>query len=51
MHNIVHRDLKPGKEQVKIICVDNILFDRVDGQLVIKVADFGLSAKFDHGRF
>jgi serine/threonine protein kinase len=46
--NIVHRDLKPGNTSIFIL--DNILFERVDNQLVVKVADFGLSAKFDNGR-
>ena len=38
---IVHRDLKP----------DNILVGDSNGILTIKIADFGLSAKYDHVSF
>ena len=36
-HNIVHRDLKP----------DNILINDINDYSSIKVADFGLSAKYE----
>ena len=36
-HNIVHRDLKP----------DNILIDDITDFASVKVADFGLSAKYE----
>lgn len=38
---IVHRDLKP----------DNILVGESNGIMTIKIADFGLSAKYDHVSF
>lgn len=38
---IVHRDLKP----------DNILLSDFSNLTTIKVADFGLSAKYDHDSF
>ena len=40
-HNIVHRDLKP----------DNILVANSEDLSTIKVADFGLSAKYEHASF
>ena len=36
-NNIIHRDLKP----------DNILIDDINDYSCIKVADFGLSAKYE----
>ena len=38
---IVHRDLKP----------DNVLVGNHDGNVSIKIADFGLSAKYDQRFF
>jgi len=40
-NNIVHRDLKP----------DNILVGEPNDLTTIKVADFGLSAKYEHSSF
>ena len=40
-NNIVHRDLKP----------DNILIGDLSDLTTIKVADFGLSAKYEHSSF
>ena len=40
-NNIVHRDLKP----------DNILIGDLYDLSTIKVADFGLSAKYEHSSF
>jgi len=39
-NGIVHRDLKP----------DNILIDDIDDLSTIKIADFGLSAKWEQSR-
>jgi len=39
--NIIHRDLKP----------DNILISDLKDYSSIKVADFGLSAKYEHSSF
>jgi serine/threonine protein kinase len=48
-HNIVHRDLKPGK--FKLLCltihIDNILIGDYSDLSTVKIADFGLSAKYD----
>ena len=38
---IVHRDIKP----------DNILFDSFEDLSTVKLADFGLSAKYGHESF
>ena len=40
-NGIVHRDLKP----------DNILIQDINDFTTIKVADFGLSAKYEHSNF
>lgn len=44
---IVHRDLKPGNI-CHIIFIENILLFNKDDFSTIKVADFGLSAKYNH---
>ena len=40
-NDIIHRDLKP----------DNILIQDINDFSTIKVADFGLSAKYEHSSF
>lgn len=49
-HNIVHRDLKPGKFKPTInltFHIDNILIGDYSDLSTVKVADFGLSAKYE----
>lgn len=47
-HNIVHRDLKPGKyTHCLIFHLDNILIGDYSDLTTVKVADFGLSAKYE----
>jgi len=48
---IVHRDLKPGKLRCAHLDIDNILIGDIDDLSTIKLADFGLSAKYDHVSF
>lgn len=50
---IVHRDLKPGMlyQFINEYFLDNILVGDVDDLSTIKIADFGLSAKYDHVSF
>jgi calcium/calmodulin-dependent protein kinase I len=50
---IVHRDLKPGKEYLFYILyhTDNILIGDLNDLSSVKIADFGLSAKYDHVSF
>ncbi len=50
---IVHRDLKPGmlpKYKTKFL-LDNILVGDINDFSTIKLADFGLSAKYEHSSF
>ena len=50
--SIVHRDLKPGMQYIfQIMVIDNILVGDVNNLTTIKLADFGLSAKYDHVSF
>jgi serine/threonine protein kinase len=48
-NNIVHRDLKPGKILIYFltIYIDNILVGDVNDLSSVKVADFGLSVKYE----
>ena len=50
---IVHRDLKPGTFSLSfnLFLVDNILVGDPKDLSTIKLADFGLSAKYDHVSF
>lgn len=51
---IVHRDLKPGKiisHSLSLFIIDNILIGDINDFSTIKIADFGLSAKYDHISF
>ena len=50
---IVHRDLKPGTSfSFHNLCnIDNILVGDFNDLTSIKLADFGLSAKYDHVSF
>ncbi len=43
--NIVHRDLKPGRFVMR---PENILFEKKGDYSTVKIADFGLSAKYHH---
>jgi len=47
---IVHRDLKPGIFP-HFLTLDNILVGDYNDLTTIKLADFGLSAKYDHSSF
>ncbi len=47
---IVHRDLKPGKT-LHFDHLENILIGESEDLRSIKIADFGLSAKYDHVSF
>jgi serine/threonine protein kinase len=47
-NNIVHRDLKPGKHTFSSSpFLDNILIGDSSDVSTVKVADFGLSAKYE----
>ena len=48
---IVHRDLKPGKNNQIWFFSDNILIGDINDFTSIKIADFGLSAKYEHTSF
>lgn len=50
---IVHRDLKPGNFDSAVLShlIDNILIGDSNDLTTIKLADFGLSAKYDHVSF
>ncbi len=49
IHNrgIAHRDLKPGKDSFITLPLDNILLGNKNDMSSVKVADFGLSSKYN----